>query len=315
MKDILLHLFLPHHTNNHRAKFLHHRSLLLLIGALFLTSFFISLPSTRHGSVLGVSSNISVSDLLALTNQKRVEQGLSALALNSELSTAAQYKAQDMFAKNYWAHNSPDGTTPWVFIKSSGYDYLYAGENLARGFYTSSDVVEAWMASPGHRENIMSSNYDEIGFAILDGNLTGDETVLVVQMFGRSKAVAAVPQTDSTVENSIPQIEEGTLVDQEPVIEEQPEIVVDEAQPLIQPQQSPQNQVASIQSQPLIDTGIFSKTSSLIILSTLLALLLLDIVLIERRRIVRILTHNIDHVLFLGVVFVVIILIGNGAIL
>ena len=97
-----------------------------------------------------------------------------------------------MFAKNYWAHVSPDGTTPWVFIKSAGYSYVYAGENLARGYNTSQDVVTAWMASPEHKQNMLSSNYQNVGFAIVTGNLTGEDTVLVVEMFG-STALAAAP--------------------------------------------------------------------------------------------------------------------------
>lgn len=302
MKDLLPHLFLPHISNNHRAKFLHHSSLLLLIGILLFASVITSHTSRLSGQVLGVSSNITTSELLALTNSQRAQQGLAPLKLNSELSNAAAYKAQDMLAKDYWAHNSPDGTTPWVFVKSSGYDYLYAGENLARGFYTSSDVVNAWMASPGHKENIMSSNYDDIGFAIVDGTLTGDETILVVQMFGRSKAVAAVPQTDSTVENSVPQIERGVVVESDLRREEIRQSVR-------------QSEVASIQSQPFIDVNIFSKTSSLLILSVLLGLLILDIIIIQRRSIVRILSHNIDHVIFLCVVAVVILVLQNGTVL
>jgi len=96
-----------------------------------------------------------------------------------------------MFAKDFWAHIAPDGTTPWKFILDSGYKYLYAGENLAKDFQTSDDVVAAWMASKmGHRENILNTHYNEIGVAVVNGTLGGFQTTLVVQMFG-STAVAA----------------------------------------------------------------------------------------------------------------------------
>lgn len=100
---------------------------------------------TNYPSVLGTYSNISQEALLSMTNQKRQEVGLSPLNLNGSLSQAAAGKASDMFTKDYWAHVSPDGTSPWVFIKASGYNYIYAGENLARGFTTPTDVVNAWM--------------------------------------------------------------------------------------------------------------------------------------------------------------------------
>src|SRR5204863_2082531 len=125
----------------------------------------------------------------------RRQNGAGDLTISNELSRAASDKASDMFAKNYWAHNAPDGTTPWVFIKSSGYEYIYAGENLARGFTTSQSVVDAWMASPEHKENMLSKNYKNVGFAVATGNLNGEDTVLVVEMLGSTNyappAVAA----------------------------------------------------------------------------------------------------------------------------
>ena len=86
-----------------------------------------------------------------------------------------------MFSKDYWAHNAPDGTTPWVFIKNTGYNYIYAGENLARGFNSASDVINAWMNSPEHRQNVLSPNYQNVGFAVATGTLSGEDTVLVVE--------------------------------------------------------------------------------------------------------------------------------------
>lgn len=298
MKEILSHLFLPHESNNHRAKFLHHSTLVIILLAIFGLHFFTGYTSQKYEQVLGVSTDITPVKLLELTNQRRADEGLSPLRINDELVYAAQMKAQDMFDKNYWAHNSPEGATPWVFVKGSGYDYLYAGENLARGFTTSEDIVQAWMDSPGHRENLMSSNYEDIGFAIQEGSLTGDQTVLVVQMFGKQKQVEPVPQFTNDADNSI---ERGLVVASDL-----------SGQSVAQ---NPKVDVASVQSQPFIDIGIFSKVSTSLIILLLIGVLLLDIIIIERRNIMRVLSHNLDHVIFLGIIFLVILVVGGGAIL
>ena len=90
-----------------------------------------------------------------------------------------------MIQNNYWSHTAPDGTTPWYWIINSGYDYLYAGENLAKDFIDAHSVLAAWLASPAHRNNILSKNFQDIGVAVIEGNLGGHPTILVVQMFGQ----------------------------------------------------------------------------------------------------------------------------------
>jgi hypothetical protein len=299
MKRILSHLFLPHESNNHRAKFLHHSTLVLILLAIFGLHFFTTYTSENYQEVLGVSTDITPTALFELTNRRREEVGLSPLVLNDELVAASQMKAQDMFQKDYWAHNSPEGTTPWVWVKGSGYDYLYAGENLARGFTTSDAVVQAWMDSPGHRENLLSSNYEDIGFAIQDGTLTGDNTILVVQMFGKEKHVEPIPEFTSDSEESIERglVVASDLSGQSVEVNEQ------------------QIEVASVQSQPLVDVGMFSKVSTSLIIFLLIGVLLLDLIVIERKNIVRILSHNVDHAIFLGIILLVIAVVGSGVIL
>ncbi len=146
--------------------------------------------------ILGYATDVKVSDLLTYTNALREKNGLSDLTLNDELSKAAKAKAADMFKDDYWAHTSPSGKEPWDFITGSGYDYIFAGENLAVDFSRSKDVVDAWNNSPSHRDNLLSSKYDEIGFAVVDGELQGRKTTLIVQMFGyqrQQNTVAALP--------------------------------------------------------------------------------------------------------------------------
>lgn len=297
MRDFLHHLFLPRESNNHRAKILHHTSVLVVILLLFVLEFSFSFLHAKRGDILGVRTNIVVSDLLSLTNKKRTENGLSPLQLNEELSNAASQKASDMLAKNYWAHNSPDGTTPWIFIKSSGYEYLYAGENLARGFTASADIVDAWMNSPGHRENMLSSNYKDVGFSVVPGVLTGDETILVVEMFGQERGGnAEVSQSEEEVAQAIA-----------------PDTV--ESRPSQQSSSGKAGAIASSQTQPLFDVKHVTKGISLIILFVFVGTLLLDLIIIKRKNIARIIAHNIDTILFLLVIAATIFIIGNGVII
>lgn len=157
--------------------------------------------SNARKDVLGYATDISASSLLSGTNSQRVANGLGSLALNSLLSQAAQNKAADMAAKDYWSHTSPDGSTPWTFINAVGYSYQSAGENLAYGFATSSETITGWMNSPSHRENVLGSNYTEVGFGIVNTpnyQASGPQTI-VVAMYGQPvTAISPVPTVQQT---------------------------------------------------------------------------------------------------------------------
>ena len=155
----IFHFFIPHQKNNHRAKLLHNISLFVLIVAVGLTSTLAVVIHKTHPEVLGINYQVSDVELLNLTNYERAQVGQPPLTLNTQLTEAAKKKSAHMFANNYWAHFAPDGTSPWDFIRGEGYNYTYAGENLAKGFTTSYDAVKAWMKSPTHKANILSPNY------------------------------------------------------------------------------------------------------------------------------------------------------------
>ena len=175
-------LFIPHEGNNYRAKSLHPDFLMMyLVFALVLTVFF----KTNKVNILGFATDVTVEKLYQLTNQEREKNNLQPLALNDCLSQAAHKKAEDMFGKNYWAHISPAGKTPWNFMIDIGCKYEYAGENLAKNFMFSDGVVTAWMNSEVHKENIVNKNYTQVGYAIVNGVLNEEETTLVVQMFNK----------------------------------------------------------------------------------------------------------------------------------
>lgn len=166
------------------------------------------------GGIFGITkveaSTISIENIISLTNQERTSSGLNSLNENSQLDAAALAKANNMFEQQYWDHFGPNGETPWQFIRAEGYNYVYAGENLAKGFQTAEGVHEAWMASPTHAANIMSGNYKDIGVAVVQGVLLGKQTTLVVQMFGNLTTQVAGTSTVEGTESS-----SGTVVGNE----------------------------------------------------------------------------------------------------
>ncbi len=166
---------------------------------------------TSH-QVLGDSTNLSASSLLANTNFSRTENNEAPLSINADLMKAAQAKANDMVRLNFWSHNTPNGTTPWTFISNSGYLYQSAGENLAYGFITSQAVMLAWMNSPEHRVNVLNPDYRDVGFGIANSpnyQGKGPETV-VVAMYGQPASPVILATTNkkqlisSTVGSNIP---------------------------------------------------------------------------------------------------------------
>src|SRR5260221_5046122 len=131
MIKTLAHLFTPQASNNHRSKLLHPEGFALL-GATLIAVFVLTktLTTTTLPTVLGFASSITTSQVVTQTNEQRAALGLPALVVNGELNLAAQAKGNHICADQYWAHISPSGLTPWVFIKNAGYRYAVAGENL-----------------------------------------------------------------------------------------------------------------------------------------------------------------------------------------
>lgn len=102
-------------------------------------------------------------EVVRLVNVQRTQNGLKPLAENWELSRVARYKSQDMVEQHYFSHTSPTYGTPFQMIQSFGLTFRTAGENIAYGQRTPQAVVNAWMNSSGHRANILSASYTQIG--------------------------------------------------------------------------------------------------------------------------------------------------------
>ncbi|MCR4329743.1 MAG: CAP domain-containing protein [Candidatus Roizmanbacteria bacterium] len=279
----LKHVFLPHQGNNYRAKVLHHDSLTYIMGLLLITVLiFRTSATTSFHKVLGASLNIQTQALLLDTNKERAQNGLGALTLNKQLSEAAADKAHDMFAHDYWNHYSPTGTSPWYFFTKHDYHYLYAGENLAKDFSDSSKVVHAWMQSPKHRENILRSEYTEIGFAVEEGILQGKPTVLVVQL------LATPDPSYVPIKDTAPQQKSNALN---------------------------AYSAPSVQKTKLINTAVWGRNAMLFVLAVLISALAIDMYIFEKQKMYRSTGKSVFHIIFLFVVIVGIFVINTGAII
>jgi uncharacterized YkwD family protein/spore coat assembly protein SafA len=135
----------------------------------------LNIPSTGSGSTVQqgtgtkTSASTYASQVVALVNQERAKAGLKPLASDSSLSAMALDKAKDMYNNHYFDHTSPTYGSPFDMMKSYGIRFTYAGENIAMGQRTPQEVMTAWMNSTGHRQNILSPNFNKIGVSYYNG--------------------------------------------------------------------------------------------------------------------------------------------------
>jgi hypothetical protein len=204
---------LPSEDNNYKSKFLQSNILLC---------FVVLLLALKIATILipiNLPQNIFFADITRLAlensiNQTRQSLGLNSLSENTKLNQAAQLKAENMLQNQYFSHTSPSGITPWFWFRKAEYNYKYAGENLAVGFFDSQEVYDAWLNSPSHKANILNPNYTEVGTAVLSG-FGPNNSIIVVQEFGSPlpvkqittksnapKPVAVKPKTPAPVANT-----------------------------------------------------------------------------------------------------------------
>jgi len=170
--------------NCQNFKYLNHLSSLLVV----LIGVFL-LPKVAY------LSTITPENIVALTNQERIKNDLHELTPNQLLTQAAYKKAQAIIEVNKFAHNL-NGEKFSSWIKDAGYKYSYVGENLAVDFMTSEGVIAAWLDSKLHKENLLNSNYQEIGLAVIEDKFQGQNTTLVVQIFGAPPIAIVQPRVE-----------------------------------------------------------------------------------------------------------------------
>lgn len=288
----LRNLFLPHKDTHKKAKLISWEGLLIYVLLFIFLQVGFSIVGYAKPGILGITSSVNQKKLIELTNTERQKKGLPPVSENDALDKAAQLKAQNMFSENYWAHFAPSGKTPWDFILGAGYRFTFAGENLAKNFYSSDEVISAWMKSSTHRDNLLNTKYQDIGIAVLEGVLNGQKTTLIVQMFGST----------------------ATITTQPIVFAGGKQILVPKQQYVNAPQLAgvfqKEQRVTS-----LLDPYKFTKSASFAVITLMVILLVLDLFVLYKRGIFRISSNHIAHMAILGVAAATLLNSSPGSIL
>lgn len=154
-----------------------------------LIHFVLAIGVATSALAIDVSNEITIENIMVLMNEHRAERGLPPLHHDGDLAKAARDRMRDMEDGGWWSHESPEGISPFIWLRARDYDFAYAGENLAVGFETARVLVSSWMESAGHRENILGVQFSDCGIAIIEGSTKGPMTgKSVVVMFGTRKS-------------------------------------------------------------------------------------------------------------------------------
>lgn len=181
-------------TKIHTRHRLGHSLIVLGLMSFLVFSVLISTVSSQSAVAFGTST------IFDLTNQARRQNGLKDLVLNDNLTNAAQEKADDMAERGYFEHTAPDGTTGWDFIEKTNYDYSFAGENLAASNEDDIAVVDGWLNSPGHRANLLSNKFKDIGLgmAYIDNYDSYQNVYFIVALYGLESSASTVTLGQTT---------------------------------------------------------------------------------------------------------------------
>ena len=304
--NCLDYFFKPSRRNNHRSKILHPDSLFIVVSACIVFALAIHqiFPNFTK-MVLGYASNISADEVIAITNEERQKEGLPLLKASRKLNQAALAKAQHMFSGQYWAHTSPDDIEPWYFFKEVDYEYVVAGENLAKDFSHTNDMVGAWMASPTHKANITNDRYTDIGIAVLNGELDGVETTLVVQLFGKpTQGSADIGDSVSVVNSDAKKVAgEVTVQSNQEIVNEDGSIMTSANLPAY-----------DLMSSPIFNPLKIIQAFFLFIIVLIVFTLVYDSIIVKNLASVRFVGKNMGHIMLLVSVFYLLVVFRSGVI-
>jgi|GEM_PF-678587 len=206
--------FIPHAGNNHHPHLLHTKR------AVGYSVFFVGL---KAAAVLMASSlplqafmmpdvlEQQRQEILALVQAVREQAGGADFALAERLQNSAQAKSADMARNEYFSHTGSDGRGLRYWLEQAGYNFRFAGENLAVGFADAQSVVNAWVKSPLHYQNIIDSDFSETGLGLESGEYAGKESVFITQHFGSPLVALASAPADNTAA-SVPVVQPEAAV-------------------------------------------------------------------------------------------------------
>ncbi len=299
----LRHWFTPHNSNNFRARLLHNSGIFAIIGLVVSLNIFLRLLDNPALHILGFTSSITIDEVVRETNQQRASVGLKQLSYSEKLADAARRKAANMFEENYWAHNSPSGKSPWTWFSAVGYSYSFAGENLAKDFGSTDRLISAWMASQTHKDNIVNPKYSEIGLAVVPGTIQGQETVLVVQLFGTPQA------------GTVPQVASATTTQPTPA----PALVAQVKEESVSiPQTTPMPTQAPVETPvatPPLNTFSLARTLNLMTTGLFILALLLDLMIARSKVLTRRVGNNWAHLIFINLILLATTIVNAGKII
>lgn len=236
--------FVPHPGNDHQPQGLSTKALkayalvLVIIKIVTVGFLFLTYPNPAV-----LSQKIS-QEIFELTNTSRLSENLGEVVWNDELARAAQAKADNMIATNYFAHVGPDGKQPWQWIDKATYHFLYMGENLAMDFSSAQIAHSAFKQSPSHWKNIMNPKYQDMGVGVAVGKIDGRDTIVLVEFFGSEKAPVQTAAVTPPIEQVAPIVEQPTPALEPTPVVTQPETKVTPPAPVTQPVVEPVKQVA-----------------------------------------------------------------------
>ena len=186
LKDLLI----PHARNNYHPHLFHNQRFILhslgIIGIKAIVSIFIFFYPLIAWMTPDIQKQTS-REIFSLTNQLRKKLNIDQLKYNYLLEQSAISKAQDMLAKQYFAHFNNQGQGVAFWVGRQGYQFSIVGEILSMGYNSASDIFLAWKNSPTHYANLVNKNFQDIGLAVMSGPYQGIETMFAVQHFGKPK--------------------------------------------------------------------------------------------------------------------------------
>ncbi len=191
--------------------------------------------------------------IIELTNSERREAELSFYRENQMLAAAAEAKAKDMATRSYFAHATPEGEKTWNLVREKGYQFSRVGENLAVKFSDPARVVSSWLASPGHRANLLNEKFVDIGVGVAEGRYQGATTTFVVALIAAPLSSASETAGEVKGEQEPSQESAGLMASLEPEIAEPPAVVVKKEEPKVEAKEEvtlepPQQQQAAAAS-------------------------------------------------------------------
>lgn len=213
-KRVLKDSFIPSEDNNYYPKSLHPRRLAFYALTALVIKFIVISIIILYPLGAWLTPDILLTEskrIVQLTNQIRQSNGLPNLTDNVNLSASAGQKVQDMLVNQYFAHIGPDQVGLIKWLNNNNYQFSSAGENLAMGFMTAEDVVNAWVKSPTHYANLVDPSYKEIGVAMTSGYYNNIDTTLVAQHFATPRQQEPIKTVNDLKTQTIEKNTESTV--------------------------------------------------------------------------------------------------------